>query len=212
MFSSLHATELEHVRPGAAMVGAAYDSLGYDGFHDWPMLQDRYTLAVLVEYAATLGLIGIEYVPPVGAPEDYRDNRGGDDLDQLSRYASLLALRLNPIGAYATGRAPAYIPAPPLVDTERRGIKVLPNFDIVASTGCILTATTATTTTEARRSAGSTSRATGPVVIIWPTRPETVLLASLCRVARIRRADAGHGQRLPVGLLQPGKRRYGPLS
>ncbi|MFC5201052.1 hypothetical protein [Streptomyces kaempferi] len=62
------------------MVGAAYDSLGYDGFHDWPLLQDRYTLAVLFEYAATLGLIGIEYVPPVGAREDYRDNWGADDL------------------------------------------------------------------------------------------------------------------------------------
>jgi hypothetical protein len=68
------------------MVGAAYDSLGYDGFHDWPLLQDRYMLAVLFEYAATLGLIGIEYVSPVGAREDYRDNWGGDDLDQLSRY------------------------------------------------------------------------------------------------------------------------------
>ncbi|MET7972708.1 hypothetical protein ABZW44_06400 [Streptomyces mirabilis] len=81
--------------PGAALVGAAYDSLGYDGFHDWPLLQDRYTLAVLFEYAATLGLIGIEYVPPVGAREDYRDNWGGDDLDQLSCYDGLLALCLN---------------------------------------------------------------------------------------------------------------------
>lgn len=81
--------------PGAAMVGAAYDSLGSDGFHDWPLLQDRYTLAVLFEYAATLGLIGIEYVPPVGAREDYRDNWGGDDLDQLSCYDGLLALCLN---------------------------------------------------------------------------------------------------------------------
>ena len=81
--------------PGAAMVGAAYDSLGYDGFHDWPLLQDRYTLAVLFEYAATLGLIGIEYGPPVGAREDCRDNWGGDDLDQLSCYDGLLALCLN---------------------------------------------------------------------------------------------------------------------
>lgn len=66
-----------------------YGSLGYDGFHDWPLLQGRYTLAVLFEYAATLGLIDIEYVPPVGAREDYRDNWGGDDLDQLSRYVAV---------------------------------------------------------------------------------------------------------------------------
>jgi hypothetical protein len=112
--------------PGVAMVGAAYGSLGYDGFHDWPLLQDRYTLAVLFEYAATLGLIGIECVPPVGGREDYRDNWGGDDLDQLSRYDGPLALCLNPLGAYATGRAPAYFPAPAPVDTDCRGIKVLP--------------------------------------------------------------------------------------
>lgn len=112
-----------------------YGSLGYDGFHDWPLLQGRYTLAVLFEYAATLGLIDIDYVPPVGAREDYRDNWGGDDLDQLSRYDGLLALRLNPLGAYATGRVPAYIPAPAPVDTDCCGVKVLPNFDIVALDG-----------------------------------------------------------------------------
>ncbi|GAX51752.1 hypothetical protein [Streptomyces olivochromogenes] len=117
------------------MGGAAYGSLGYDGFHDWPLLQDRYTLAVLFEYAATLGLIGIEYVPPVGAREDYRDNWGGDDLDQLSCYDGPLALCLNPLGAYATGRAPACIPAPDPVDTDCPGIKGLPNFGIVALHG-----------------------------------------------------------------------------
>ncbi|MDX3641652.1 hypothetical protein [Streptomyces sp. MB09-02B] len=112
-----------------------YGSLGYDGFHDWPLLQGRYTLAVLFEYAATLGLIDIEYVPPVGAREDYCDNWGGDDLDQLSRYDGLLALRLNPLSAYATGRASVCIPASAPVDTDCRSVKVLPNFDIVALDG-----------------------------------------------------------------------------
>ena len=41
-----------------------YGSLGYDGFHDWPILEGRYTLAVLFEYAATLGLLDVDYVPP----------------------------------------------------------------------------------------------------------------------------------------------------
>jgi hypothetical protein len=41
VFSSIHATELERVMSGAAMAGAAYGSLGYDGFHDWPLLQGR---------------------------------------------------------------------------------------------------------------------------------------------------------------------------
>jgi hypothetical protein len=44
-----------------------YGGLGYDGYHGWSVLQGRYTLAVLFEYAATLGLIDIEYVPPAGA-------------------------------------------------------------------------------------------------------------------------------------------------
>jgi hypothetical protein len=34
-----------------------YGSLGYAGFHNWTLLEGRYTLAVLFEYAATLGLI-----------------------------------------------------------------------------------------------------------------------------------------------------------
>jgi hypothetical protein len=33
-----------------------YGSLGYAGFADCPVLEGRYTLAVLFEYAATLGL------------------------------------------------------------------------------------------------------------------------------------------------------------
>ena len=113
-----------------------YGSLGYDGYHGWSLLQGRYTLAVLFEYAATLGLIDIEYVPPAGARDDYRDNWGGDDLDRLSRYDGLTATRLNALGAYAVDRtgdyAPASIPAP-AVPTGK--VTVLANFDIVALDG-----------------------------------------------------------------------------
>ena len=34
-----------------------YGSLGYAGHHDWDILQGRYLLCLLFEYAATLGLI-----------------------------------------------------------------------------------------------------------------------------------------------------------
>ncbi|MEU1181763.1 hypothetical protein ABZ464_29795 [Streptomyces sp. NPDC005820] len=37
-----------------------YRSPGYDGHHGRSLPQGRYTLAVLFEYAATLGLIDIE--------------------------------------------------------------------------------------------------------------------------------------------------------
>ncbi|WP_338671695.1 helicase-associated domain-containing protein [Streptomyces sp. SCSIO 30461] len=115
-----------------------YGSLGYDGFHDWELLQGRYTLAVLFEYAAVLGLIDVDYRPPVGARDDYRDNWGADWTDCISRYDGLLAFRLNPLGAYTTGQAATYLPAPAPADTVPKssgGLKVLPNHDVVALDG-----------------------------------------------------------------------------
>jgi hypothetical protein len=69
-----------------------YGSLGYDGYHDWALLEGRYTLAVLFEYAGTLGLIDLDYVHPNGARDDFRGNWGGDFLDALSRYDGLRAV------------------------------------------------------------------------------------------------------------------------
>jgi hypothetical protein len=109
-----------------------YGSLGYDGFHDWELLEGRYTLAVVFEYAGTLGLVDLDYVHPGGARDDFRDNWGGDDLDALSRYDGLRAIRLTALGAYVLGLADTYQPAssdPP----EAQPLKVLPNLDIVAT-------------------------------------------------------------------------------
>lgn len=36
---------------------SGYGSLGYEGFHDWKILQARYALCLLFEYVATLGLL-----------------------------------------------------------------------------------------------------------------------------------------------------------
>jgi Helicase conserved C-terminal domain len=108
-----------------------YGSLGYAGFHDWPLLEGRYTLAVLFEYAGTLGLFDLAYTDPAGARDDFRGNWGTDDLDYLSRYDGLRAVRLNPLGAYALGLHPTY--QPPAADpTAHDALKVLPNLDIVA--------------------------------------------------------------------------------
>ncbi|WP_426504354.1 hypothetical protein ACPPVO_43220 [Dactylosporangium sp. McL0621] len=113
------------------LIDPQYGSLGYSGFADWPILEGRYTLAVLFEYAAPLGLIDVEYTDPDGARTDYDHNWGADDLDRLSRYDGLLAIRLNPLGRYALGLASDY---QPMVDTvaPQRTLKVLPNLDIVA--------------------------------------------------------------------------------
>jgi Helicase conserved C-terminal domain len=107
-----------------------YGSLGYAGYHDWPVLEGRYTLCVLFEYAATLGLIDISYTDPDGARSDYHENWGIDDLEYLSRYDGLEALRLNALGAYAFGLADRYQPSRPTAEPGR-ALKVLPNLDVV---------------------------------------------------------------------------------
>ena len=113
------------------LVDAHYGSLGYDGFHQWEILEGRYTLAVLFEYAGTLGLLDLDYIHPVGAREDFQGNWGGDDLDALSRYDGLQAIRLTALGRYALGLTDTY--QPPAGDKDSQGLKVLPNLDVVAT-------------------------------------------------------------------------------
>ncbi|MEV6341938.1 helicase-associated domain-containing protein [Actinoplanes sp. NPDC051851] len=107
-----------------------YGSLGYAGFGDWELLEGRYTLAVLFEYAATLGLIDVAYDKPAGARDDYHQNWGADYVDALSRYDGLRAIRLNGLGAYVLGIHEQYTPPEP--EAPGRTVKVLPNLDIVA--------------------------------------------------------------------------------
>ena len=102
-----------------------YGALGYDGSHDWHILQGRYLLCLLFEYAATLGLIDVAYIDPRGAREDYTHMWGADDLEFLSRYDGLQYLRLNPLGAYCLGLADAYEPSAP---ATRAALTVFPGL------------------------------------------------------------------------------------
>ncbi len=107
-----------------------YGSLGYDDSHAWEQLQGRYALAFLFEIAATLGLIDVAYVPPQYARHDFRSRWGADDLSCLSRYDGLLYVRVNPLGAWVFGHAPAYTRPEP----ERKEVfRVLANLDVVAA-------------------------------------------------------------------------------
>ena len=66
-----------------------YGALGYEysnTLDKWQVLQARYILAVLFEYAATLGMIDVAYTSPFQARNDYIELWGTDDLDFLSRY------------------------------------------------------------------------------------------------------------------------------
>lgn len=87
-----------------------YGSLGYEGYGGWNILQERYLLCLLFEYAAPLGIIDVAYEHPAGARKDYTGNWGGDDLIFLSRYDGLKFVRLTPLGAFVLGRTEQYEP------------------------------------------------------------------------------------------------------
>jgi hypothetical protein len=109
-----------------------YGSLGYTGSHDWKILEARYGLAFLFEYAATMGLIDVAYAPPEGARPDYFDLWGADDLEFLSRYDGLACIRVNPLGAYCLGLTKAFESAP----LERKStLRVLPTLEVAAVSG-----------------------------------------------------------------------------
>ena len=102
-----------------------YGSLGYDGGHDWPVLQGRYLLCLLFEYAATLGLIDVAYTDPREARIDFAHMWGADGLAYLSRYDGLHFFRLNPLGAYCLGLAAAYEPSTP---TAQAALTIYPGL------------------------------------------------------------------------------------
>lgn len=101
-----------------------HGSLGYDGYHDWSILEGRYVLCVLFEYAATLGLIDVAYTHPANARRDFMDLWGAEDLAWLSRYDGLLYFRLNPLGAYCLGLCDTYEPGVP---DARASLNVFPD-------------------------------------------------------------------------------------
>ena len=112
------------------IVNSNYGSLGYAGYHGWSILQGRYLLCLLFEYAATLGLIDIAYTHPAGARDDFWDIWGADDLEYLSRYDGLEYFRLTPLGEYCLGLAPSYDPA---IAVTRTPVTVLPSLRVCAN-------------------------------------------------------------------------------
>jgi hypothetical protein len=104
-----------------------YGSLGYDGYGGWNILQERYLLCLLFEYAAPLGVIDIAYEHPAGARSDFHGQWGTDDLIFLSRYDGLRYFRLTPLGAFILGRADHYEPRE---EQPAVSLTVLPNRQI----------------------------------------------------------------------------------
>lgn len=84
---------------------------GHLGYATWDILECRYILCLLLEYAATLGMIDVGFTPPEGARRDYTHLWGSDELAFLSRYDGLEYFRLTPLGAYCLGLVEEYDPA-----------------------------------------------------------------------------------------------------
>ena len=106
-----------------------HDSLGHAGFHGWNVLQGRYLLCVLFEYAATLGLIDVAYIHPEEARLDFTHLSGSGELAWLSRYDGLQYFRLNALGAYCLGLADTYEPG---AAAARTSLTVFPDLRVCA--------------------------------------------------------------------------------
>ena len=103
MLATDHTFEVAH-DPWALFIGERqYGSLGYDGSHGWEILQLRYLLCFLFEYAAPLGIIDVAYIEPDRARDDFTQLWGAEDLYSLSRYDGLFYFRITPLGAYCLG-------------------------------------------------------------------------------------------------------------
>jgi len=83
--------------PERGSLGYAREDLGVQGA--WDVLEGRYLLCVVFEYAATLGLVDVAYRSPQDAREDFRGLWGTENYRYLSRYDGLLAVRRNGFGA-----------------------------------------------------------------------------------------------------------------
>ncbi len=107
-----HTFDVAHDPWKLYIVDQQYGSLGYDGHNAWAILQFRYLLCFLFEYAATLGIIDVAYIAPNEARQDFSNVWGTDDLEFLSRYDGLIYFRLTPLGAYCLGISEDYTPTP----------------------------------------------------------------------------------------------------
>ena len=129
--SAEHDFEVVHDPWRLYLVDAQYGGLGDTDYGGWSLVQGRFALCLLFEYAATLGLIDVAYTDPAGARDDYAGCWGSDSLDALSRYDGLQYFRVNALGAYCLGGAPAYPPPAGAGGAGRPALRLLPNLDLV---------------------------------------------------------------------------------
>ena len=132
MQATAHTFEVTHDPWALYICEREYGSLGHDGFHSWDILQLRYLLCFLFEYAAALGIIDVAYIEPDGARDDFRRLWGADDLEFFSRYDGLVHFRLTPLGAYSLGLTDNYTVAMP---QPHVAFSVLPSLHVQVARG-----------------------------------------------------------------------------
>ncbi len=119
--------------PWTLYVGDAhYGGLYSESAEGWGLLQDRYLLSFLFEYAATLGLIDVAFVPPAGARKKPWEPTGYFEGAFLSRYDGLKFFRLTALGAYCLELTDRYEPETPETSTP---LSVFPDLRIVVQGG-----------------------------------------------------------------------------
>ena len=106
---------------------------GYGSLYDasFLVLEARYILCFLFEYAATLGLMDVAYIHPDDGVFNFQKGR---DLDyyygrSLSRYDGLTYFRLTSLGTYFLGLSDRYTPA---TLPQKQVLRILSNLEIVA--------------------------------------------------------------------------------
>jgi len=170
-----------------------YGSMGHDGFGTWSVLEGRYALCVMFEYAATLGLLDIAYRDPEGARSDYHQCWGADDYGYLSRYDGLTAMRVNPLGAAVFhGRPVENLDLPPIT----------PMPAAVVGTGAKKPARTSSTPTRARaRAQAATDRA---IVAALADPAALQVFAAIATAAGADRHDRARNTVTRHALTAPG--------
>lgn len=100
-------------------------TLEYRGVSIWEIVDESYIRCVLLEYAATLGLIDVAVVSPHAVRKAPAISLDLDDI--LSRYDGLLYFRLTPLGAYCLGKTKTFVRPKAKYETK---LQVLANMRI----------------------------------------------------------------------------------
>jgi hypothetical protein len=104
--------------------------MGYAGTDVWEAVNAAYIRVILLEYAATLGLIDVATIPVDLARLDFHTD-ADVDATEFSRYGGLAYFRVNNLGRFILGQSESY--EGPATLAEEAALTVLPSLDVVVA-------------------------------------------------------------------------------